>query len=178
MDPASRTAATLVRCMLADHPDRPGGAPEYVEFEPGADPSQAETDAWLSIGDRALRDALAQDAPPVFNPSAEWAARLSMPFVFAAWIIAPGVDIEPHLGAFRRAHEAGQARIDDLALQASVEWELPPGAARDYLARECTYDLGAQMHASMLAFRDLAAPLELCQGDLVPTPVTLSTTHA
>jgi len=175
MDPASRTAATLVRCMLAD---RPGGAPGYLELEPGEDPSQAGTDAWLSIGDRALRDVLAPDAPPVFNPSEEWAARLGMPFVFAAWIIAPGVEIEPHLDAFRRAHETGQARIDDLALQASNEWELPPGAAREYLARECTYDLGTQMHPSMMAFRDLAAPLELCQGDLVPTPVTLSATHA
>ncbi|MFT5049194.1 MAG: chorismate dehydratase [Chlamydiales bacterium] len=175
MDPASRTAATLVRCMLAG---RDGGAPRYIELERGSDPARAETDAWLSIGDRALRDVLAPDALPVFNPSEEWAAREGRPFVFAAWIIAPGVDIEPHLPAFRRASDAGQARIEDLARQASVDWNIPEDAAHTYLARECTYDVGSEMHAAMLAFRDLAAPLGLCEADLIPEPVTLSTTHA
>lgn len=174
MDPASRTAATLVRCLLADHPERAGGPPEYIELEAGADPRAAGTDAWLSIGDRALRDALADDARPVFNPSEEWVRRTGRPFVFAAWIVRPDADIAAHLGAFERAASQGNKRIGALAQEAAERWGVPPKAALEYLASECTYDVSTEMHASLLAFRDLAAPLGLCAAELEPTPIKLT----
>lgn len=178
LDPASRTAATLVRCLLASHPQRDQGPPEYIELEQGEDPRGADTDAWLSIGDRALRDALAPDAPPVFNPSEEWRRRTGRPFVFAAWIVRPGTPVEAHLGAFERAASAGGARIEELARAAATEWQVPPGAALEYLAQECTYDIGQDMHSSLLAFRDMAAPLGLCAADLEPQPVGLASANA
>ena len=178
MDPASRTAATLVRCLLADHPDREQGPPEYIELAQGEDPRAAGTDAWLSIGDRALRDALADDAPPVFNPSEEWVRRTGRPFVFAAWIVRPDAPIEPHLTAFERAAENGGRAIQSLAREAASAWNLPAEAAVRYLASECTYDVGEAMHGSLLAFRDLAAPLGLCSPDFDPTPIRLQGARA
>lgn len=167
LDPKSRAAATLVRVLLAER----GLAPEWVEVPLDADPRAAEADAWLRIGDEALRESLAGDAPPVFNPSAEWAATTGLPFVFAAWIVRPGVELEPFLGAFSRARARGAARVRTLADEAAARWSIPAEAARRYLERECTFELGTEMRASLFELRDRAARLGLCAADLEPAGI-------
>jgi chorismate dehydratase len=177
LDPSSRAAAALVRVLFERRPGRPAGLPRgpvrWVEVEPGLDPREAGTDAWLRIGDPALREHLAPGSPPVFNPSGEWAARTGLPFVFATWIVRPEVEVGPeHLDAFVRARERGRARIDALALEAARAWSLPAEACRRYLREECVYDPGASMRASLLRFRDEAAALGLARGDLAPAPIS------
>ncbi|MBK7874679.1 MAG: menaquinone biosynthesis protein [Planctomycetes bacterium] len=167
LDPASRAAATLVRVLLANH------APEYIEVPPGADPRETPCDAWLRIGDAALREHLEPDAPHVFNPSAEWTRRTGLPFVFAAWIVREGVPIEDHLAAFARARARGRAAIADLAVEASTAWRVPRAACEHYLAHECQYEPGERLRPALLAFRDAAARLGLCRPDLAPTAVEL-----
>jgi chorismate dehydratase len=174
LDPDSRTAATLVRVLLAGHP---GGAPEFREVPAGTDPRAAGTDAWLRIGDPALREFLGSGAPPFFNPSQAWSERSGLPFVFAAWIVRPGVSIEPHLSAFAEARQRGARAIDSLVDQACAAWQLPRAACARYLGEECLYDPGAQMHAALVAFRVAAARLELCRGDLQPEPIELFSGH-
>ncbi len=173
LDPASRAAAALVRVLLADR----GLSPELVLVPDGADPRAADADAWLQIGDRALREHLAPGSPPVFNPSAAWREATGLPFVFAAWIVRPDVEVEPHLSAFARARERGAARVLDLADAAAREWSIPAEAARRYLADECLYEPGASMRASLFAFRDRAARLGLCEGGLAPEALALEGSH-
>lgn len=168
LDPASRTAATLVRVLLAE---RPGGAPEFREVPADKDPRQAEADAWLRIGDAALREYLAPDAPPVFNPSRAWAERTGLPFVFAAWIVRPGVQVEPQLEAFLAARRRGAEALDSLVDEACRRWDLPRAACDSYLRRECEYEPAGEMADALFAFRDAAATLDLCRGELEPAPV-------
>lgn len=168
-DPASRTARTLVRILLDD---RAGGAPEFIEVPRGVDPRSVTADGWLRIGDAALREHHLESLP-YFNPSEEWAARTGLPFVFAPWIVGPGVEIEPHLPAFLRARARGAAAAPTLAAEAAAKWDLPLEACREYLLRECSFELGEDMDLSLRTFRDRAASLELCRGDLNPRPIGL-----
>jgi len=174
LDPSSRTAATLVRVLLAARPD---GGPDFLEVAPGEDPRDAEADGWLRIGDPALREAWAANAPKLWNPSRAWTERTGLPFVFAPWIVRPGVEIEPHLAAFARSRLVGARRIGELAARAAREWDLPVGPCTTYLAEECVYEPGPQMHAALTAFRDAAAPLGLCDGRLDPRPVEAFLAH-
>ena len=120
LDPASRTAATLVRILLAE---RPGGPPAFLETPEGSDPREAGTDAWLRIGDAALREHLANEdgGLAVFNPSEEWTRQNALPFVFAPWIVRPGAEIEPHLPAFVEARARGVLATERLAREYSAE---------------------------------------------------------
>ena len=174
LDPASRTAATLVRVLLADR--RPG-PPEFLEVPVGEDPREAGTDAWLRIGDPALREYLAPEAPRVFNPSRAWTERTGLPFIFAAWIVRPGAVVEPHLAAFARARLRGERRIAELAAQAAAEWRVPLEACCTYLCEECVFEPGEEMHRALLAFRDAAAELGLCRAEIDPRPIEAFLAH-
>ena len=165
LDPASLTAATLVRIVW---PERDVS---FLELDATSDPRAAEADAWLRIGDAALRELHAPDAPPVFNPSAAWTERTGLPFVFAAWIARPGVDLERHGPAFVRARARGAGRIEELAREAAQAWRLSEEDTHRYLARECLFELGERLVPALFAFRDAAAALGLARRELEPRPV-------
>ena len=170
LDPASRTAATLVQVLLG------GEALRFEECARGVDPRSVAADAWLRIGDEALRETPAADAPPVFNPSREWCARTRLPFVFAAWIVRPGVELAPEqLAAFARARARGRLRVDELAREAAREWHIAEKDCLYYLREECAYELGAdEMRRVLFAFRDGAAPLGLARAELAPDAIAIA----
>jgi chorismate dehydratase len=167
LDPASRTAAALLQVLLA------GRAVRFEECARGVDPRNTAADAWLRIGDAALRESLAADAPPVFNPSGEWCARTRLPFVFAAWIVRPGVELAPgQIAAFARARARGKARVAEFARAAAAQWQLAEADCLHYLCEECVYELGpAEMQRALTAFRDGAAPLGLARAELAPQAI-------
>jgi chorismate dehydratase len=174
LDPSSRAAATLVQVLLAD----PGPAPRFVETAPGEEPREAGTDAWLSIGDPALRAHLAPGSPPVWNPSQAWFERTGLPFPFAVWIVRAGVELSAlQVAAFHRSREHGLARLGELAEEASGRWELPLEACRKYLFEECRYEPGPALREALFLFRDRAASIGLCRADLTPPPVQGAAEH-
>ena len=171
LDPSSRAAAALTRTLLHD---RDGGPPEYIEVPQGEDPRECEgADAWLRIGDAALRETLTLDLP-AWNPSEEWRRRTGMPFIFAAWIVRGDVDIEPHLDAFVRARARGRAAISELAVEAARTWSLPEAQCREYLEQECSYDPGTAMAPSLAEFRRRAVVAGLCEREILPDPIELA----
>jgi chorismate dehydratase len=167
LDPASRTAATLTQIVW------PGERPGLVTVGAGEDPRAVAADAWLRIGDPALRELWVAAPPPVFNPSEAWARRTGLPFVFALWIVRPGVDVAPHLPAFERAARRGTGRLEELAARAAAAEGLPHDRLRAYLCEECLYEPGADLGPALVAFRDGAAALDLADGHLQPTAVPL-----
>ncbi|MEM6672326.1 MAG: menaquinone biosynthesis protein [Planctomycetota bacterium] len=170
LDPASRAAAALTRTLLHD---RDGGPPEFIEVAPGDDPrTDCEADAWLRIGDAALRETLTLDLP-AWNPSEEWRRRTGMPFVFAAWIVRDDAPIEPHLEAFARARVKGRSAIAELAREAAEAWSLPESQCFEYLSEECSYDPGPAMGPSLAEFRRRAALAGVCEPDVLPDPISL-----
>jgi chorismate dehydratase len=175
LDPDSRAAAVLTRVVL---PPRLRSAPRFLEIEPGRGPERAaleeDADAWLAIGDAALRRALSSPAPQSFDPCAAWFADTGLPFAFAVWIVRPGVEPAPEaLAAFARARERGRAALEDLADRAAAEWALPVEACRRYLGLECRYDPGPALARALFAFRDAAAAIGQCDAALDPSPISL-----
>jgi chorismate dehydratase len=175
LDPASRAAQALTRIVL---PRRTSAAPEFLEIELGQDPRAAaerlQADAWLAIGDPALRLALESPAPATFSPSAAWTADTGLPFAFAVWIARPGLELsERELAAFAAARERGASALPELAEQAARAWSLPLAACRRYLLEECRYEPGRELRPSLLAFRDAASALGLCEGRLAPESIGL-----
>ncbi len=175
LDPSSRAAATLVRVLCGRALDSKGSGrpPSDCAFvEVAGDPRAAAADAWLRIGDAALREHHGESDIPVFNPSREWALRTSLPFVFACWIVAPGAVLDAgHLEAFAGARRRGAAARETLADEAATAWNLPREACRNYLVDECLYEPGTAMRRSLTRFRDEAAALRLCEGTLDPEPI-------
>ncbi|HVS19191.1 MAG TPA: MqnA/MqnD/SBP family protein, partial [Planctomycetota bacterium] len=140
---------------------------------------EADADAWLEIGDAALRTALGPAAPPSFDPCAAWFADTGLPFAFAVWIVRPGVEPSPEaLAAFARARERGRAAQGELAEQAARAWSLAPDDCRRYLGQECRYDPGPELARALFAFRDAAAPLGQCDAALEPTPIPMPACRA
>jgi chorismate dehydratase len=170
LDPASRASAALVQVVW---PGRTEAHPRFFEPPDGADPRCVAADAWLRIGDVALRESLAPDAPKTFNPAAEWHQLTGLPFLFALWIVRPGVDVEPWIPAFVRARVRGASEVGRLASEAARAWNLPIFATRHYLEQECLYEPGERMAAILEAFRDSAARLGLCSAGLDPAPIPL-----
>jgi len=162
LDPASRTSVVLSQVVW------PGRPPELVPVSEGTDPRSVAADAWLRIGDAALREHLEPGSPPVLNPSELWRERTGLPFVFALWVARPGVELEPWAAAFARSRAHGAARMEALALEAAGAWRVPPASTRHYLFEECLYEPGARLRPALVAFRDAAAALGLARGDLEP----------
>ncbi|MFT5285396.1 MAG: chorismate dehydratase [Planctomycetota bacterium] len=167
LDPASRTAATLVQVTLAEL----GFSPRFLELPLGVDPRTVEADAWLRIGDRAFQEYLEPNARPVFNPSEAWQKATGHPFIFATWIVRPGVEVTAWLPAFVRARARGRTATPELAVKAAADWNLPQSATEHYLSKECLYEPGDSMRPSLFAFRDRAAPLNLCDAELNPKAI-------
>lgn len=168
MDPASRAAAALTRVVLKE---KLGRLPEFVELKLGQDPRAAQADAWLRIGDEALRECYEPNPHPSFNPSQAWSASTGLPFVFAAWIIGPAANLESEQSrrAFVSSRQLGRSRQAALAEQAAREWSIPEAGAKRYLLEECRYDLSTDlMRKALFTFRDRAAALDLCRADLEP----------
>lgn len=175
LDPASRAAQVLSRITL---PARLAHAPEFLEAPAGHEAAtaalEADADAWLAIGDAALRTALGPEPPPSFDPCAAWFADTGLPFAFAVWIVGPGVALPPErLAAFARARERGRAELERLADEAARVWALPREGCRRYLGEECRYDPGPALARALFAFRDAAAALDQCDAALAPTPIPM-----
>ena len=169
LDPASRAGRSLTRIVLPDHLR---AMPEFIDVPLGTDPSQVGADAWMAIGDPALRTYLSPDSPPVFIPCEAWVEATGLPYVFAVWIIRPGVElIDDQLRIFAEAQARGDAALEALSREASETWALPLEACRKYLAEECRFALGSELSASLAELQRRAAPLALCDPDLQPQPI-------
>lgn len=169
LDPASRTAQALTQVVWPEGLARP----RFLEVPEGVDPRQTDADAWLRIGDVALSELAEDEGRPLLNPSARFRELTDLPFVFAPWIVRPGVDVTPHLPAFRRAQRRGTARIQELVEASASAAGYPTEFLRRYLEDECLYTPGETMRPSLLAFRDRAAALGLARAELEPRAIPL-----
>ena len=167
LDPASRAARALLQIVLAER----GASPEWVDVEAGDDPRHAGCDAWLRIGDLALRECVDPTTPAAFSPSQAWKEITHSAFPFAVWIVREGVDISPHLDAFWRSRERGFAALNSFVQMGAETWDLDPAFVHRYLAEESVYSLGDRLPETLRELRDRGARLGLCEGALDPRPV-------
>ena len=167
LDPASRAARALLQVVLSAR----GVNPEWIDVEPGRDPREAGCDAWLRIGDPALRERVDPSVPEAFSPSEAWMEMTGAPFPFAVWIVRQGVDLSVHGDAFLRSRERGAAALETFVQLGAETWGLDHAYVHSYLAEESLYSMGEALPGTLEELRDRAARLGLCEADLSPGPV-------
>jgi chorismate dehydratase len=166
LDPASHAARALLQVVLSER----GIRPEFLDIAAGADPRAASSDAWLRIGDAALREGCDPTSPDAISPSTLWREITSLPFPYAVWIVREGVDLSTHLDCFRRARTRGADSMGDLIRMGARTWDLDEALVHRYLAEESIFELGDELPRALSEFRDRAAALGLCEGARNPRP--------
>jgi chorismate dehydratase len=158
LDAGSRTSQVLARVWLdACHGVRPG----RIELLPMGVPVQESTaDAVVLIGDRAMR------VPPegfhtVIDLAEAWFGLTGLPFVFALWVVRPGVEIGSLPEALARSRSEGLAHAAELAAENGPGLGLDVPTCYDYLTQALSYELGEREIAGLRRFARMAAALGL-----------------
>src|SRR4029077_15275697 len=103
LDEGSRTSAALTQVLLRQ---RHGVRPELVPLPLDRAAEDADADAVLLIGDRAMRACLPGFAH-AYDLGQEWHDWTGLPFVYAVWAVREGVDLGPVAAALTEAKRRG-----------------------------------------------------------------------
>jgi chorismate dehydratase len=147
LDPASRTSAHLVQVLLREYH---GLSPRCVDAASFA----GKADAELLIGNQAIafRQRLGADEE-ILDLGAEWQRCTGLPFVYAPWLLRPGLpDPAGAAEELRALKRVGIARLPEI-LGAETGWD--PGFSERYLTRHIRFDLGDREKAGIDKFRAL-----------------------
>jgi chorismate dehydratase len=172
LDGSSLTAAVLAQLCLREFLG--AGAPAVSSAAPEAPLASIDADAILRIGDPAL--ATAPDGLQVLDLGEVWTAHTKLPFVYALWLVRPGVPEQPLTECLLAARERGLARLPEIAAEFAAESRGAPGApdaagSLDYLRHAIGYDLGEVEHEGLAFFGWLAHRYGLVHVPLLPEPL-------
>ncbi|MCA9053761.1 MAG: menaquinone biosynthesis protein [Planctomycetaceae bacterium] len=165
LDEGSRTSAALARVMLAE---RYGVEPRISALPLGCSVSDADADAVLLIGDRAMH-APGERFLAEWDLGAEWYRWTGLPFVFAMWVTREGVDLKGVDAALSAARDRGLERLSEIAARESRGLQLPDETALRYLRDNLHFRLGSAERNGLKLFHRLAAGLGLAPAETFPT---------
>ena len=166
LDEGSRTSAALVQVFLRDRYDV---APETVSLPIGLGLADADTDAVLLIGDRAIH--AKHDAFPwEWDLGEAWNQHTQLPFVFAMWTVrsAADVDMERLAHAFSRARDAGLRALPELATGHAASVGIDPGSCLTYFRENLHFRLGPPERQGLLKFFRAASRMGLIPSAHIP----------
>jgi len=147
LDPASLTSVHLLQILLAEFH---GLRPRCVEQSTG-EPGEAR----LLIGNQAIAFRCEAGAKYRYlDLGEEWQRQTGLPFVFAAWLLQPGLPETKYIAReFRALKKAGLRRLDEI-----VQAEAAAGNrfAKRYLTEHIRFDLGPRERQGIELFRTLA----------------------
>jgi chorismate dehydratase len=164
LDEGSRTSAALTQVLMRK---KHGIEPEVRTLAIDEPVEEAEVDAVLLIGDRAMRACLPGFAY-AYDLGQEWQDWTSLPFVYAVWAVRRGVDLGGVVDALYEAKQRGCARCGEIAQREAPRLGLDAGFCRRYLQNIIHFSLGPREQAGLHHYYMLA-----CQLDLAPRGVTL-----
>src|SRR5439155_19869480 len=124
----SRTSAALAQILLRK---RYGITPEVVPLPLAREAEDADADAVLLIGDRAMRACLPGFAH-AFDLGQEWRDWTGLPFVYAVWAVRAGADLGPVAEALVEAKRRGRERVGSIAAREAPLLGLDAGFCRRY----------------------------------------------
>jgi chorismate dehydratase len=157
LDEGSRTSAALTQILLHR---RHGVSPEVVPLPLDHSAEDADADAVLLIGDRAMRACLPGFAH-AFDLGQEWHDWTNLPFVYAVWAGRAGAELGSVPEALHEARRRGCARVGAIAQEEAPQLGLDAGFCRRYLANIIHFDLGPREQAGLRHYYRLACELGL-----------------
>jgi chorismate dehydratase len=159
LDAGSRTSAALTQILLRR---RYGVSPEVLPLPLESAAEDADADAVLLIGDRAMRACLPGFAH-AYDLGQEWFDWTGLPFVFALWAVRPGADLGGLAEALGQAKRRGRARAGQIAHREAPRLGLDAGFCRRYLDNILHFDLGPREQAGLHHYYMLACELGLAR---------------
>ena len=155
----SQTSVALTKILLADR----FGARDVTYVRRAVEADAAPTgDAWLLIGDAALRARAAAATNPtlhVLDLGAEWLAWTGLPFVYAVWAVRASLPAKEkaRLAAFLELSLAeGEQDLDGIAsAAATADPSLGDAPELTRYLRAFRYRLGPDEEAGLTCFRAL-----------------------
>lgn len=148
LDASSMTSAALTKIVLAE---RYGVQPEFQSTPPVADLQDADGDAILLIGDKAMQ--VCSRRWRALDLGAEWKALTGLPFVYAIWAARRGVASRDLVCAINDVKALGLAHADAIAASESRRLGLSFTCCRTYLTHRIFYGLGPAEIAGLREFR-------------------------
>lgn len=157
LDEGSRTSAALARVLLAT---RYGIHPKLESLPIGCGAGDADADAVLMIGDRAMQP------PPepyaeVWDLGDQWLRWTGLPFVFACWAARPEVNASEVGQLLSEVRDSGEQHLTQIAEQEAPALNIPLTLAHDYLHHNLHYRLGTRERQSLERFRSECNKLDL-----------------
>lgn len=157
LDVGSRTSAALTQVLLRK---RHAATPEVVPLPMESQAEDADADAVLLIGDRAMRACLPGFAF-AYDLGQEWYDWTGLPFVYAVWAVREGCDLGRVAEALAESKRRGLARAGMIAHQEAPRLGLDAGFCRRYLSTILHFDLGERELAGLDRYYALACELGL-----------------
>ena len=121
---------------------------------------ESTADAVVLIGDRAMKVSDG-DFHTVIDLAEAWQAFTGLPFVFALWVVRPGVDLGALPEALPAEPGGGPGGCRALAAAHGPGLGLDVATCYDYLTRVLSYELGEPEIAGLSRFARMAAALGL-----------------
>jgi len=151
----THTSAALLRVMLKE---RFGLTPTFETGDITTRLASGEPpQAFLAIGDEALRLRRLPDYPYALDLGSEWNAWTGLPFIFGVWIVSRasaarlGRHMDRALSILLAAKDHGTARLADYAQMGEAQGMLDAPTLRSYF-RGLVYDLGPEEQAGLREF--------------------------
>ncbi len=173
LDEGSRTSSALVQIMLHQlH----GIRPELTTLPIGSGLQDANADAVLLIGDRAMRPP-ACEYRPIWDLGELWVQSFDCPFVFAVW--AARRDLADRLGpervnalatALSESRDAGQANLATIAAAEHAQVGLTQEQCVRYLRDNLYFSLHEREIQGLDLYRRKAIHMGLLEND---TPIQI-----
>lgn len=156
LDPGSLTSVHLLKVILAEAHQMD---PEYLD----AMDSLEAGDAQLLIGNQAIEFRIANPEGYQFlDLGEEWKRLTGLPFVFAVWMLRPGLSNEPEIAAgFRALQRSGLAQIPNIVARESFQ---DAGFRHRYLTDHIRFGLGEREKQGIERFRELLVKHRLVPG--------------
>jgi chorismate dehydratase len=152
LDDGSRTSAALIRILLHE---RFGRQPQFQRLPIGTPIEECTADAVMLIGDRAIvvpDDGFAF----VWDLGQQWHQWTGLPFVFAAWIARPGVDLQGIDTMLAAARDEGLTRLPEIARREAPPLGLTDSDCLSYLRDNLSFRLGRRQRKGLELFYELA----------------------
>ena len=166
LDEGSRTSAALVRILLQK---QYGLRPELRPLPIDESWQDADADAVLIIGDRAMNPLHDNQFQLEIDLGQWWHELTGAPFVFAMWAARGGIDadqltiIDDRLSGSR---DAGLAASDEIARTESESYGLTLQQGVDYFQKYLHFTLGVAERKALSRFRKLAVDMDLAPSNM------------
>ncbi|MEM8946259.1 MAG: menaquinone biosynthesis protein [Planctomycetota bacterium] len=166
LDEGSRTSAVLAQILLNE---LYGVRPQLSKLPIGDSYREANADAVLVIGDRAIHDKVgsaasqqaAGDFVEVWDLGDRWCRWAERPFVFAMWLARPGFSDVELASVLSTARDRGCANLTEIAQRESDVMRMSESAIHEYLHRNLYFTLDRDQLAGLDLYYRHAAKLGL-----------------